>query len=74
MNTDPGGYGDMKYGFEILVNGNWQAVSPPGGPPPYCFDTKAEACTMARVLYRELVRFANAGDKDLIRVVSMQDA
>lgn len=50
------------YGIEVKIDGEWRAVNPPGGPPPYSFATREEAETMARVLYRgswdnpELVR------------------
>lgn len=39
------------YGIEIRANGSWRAVNPPAGPPPYSFATRAEAETLARVLY-----------------------
>lgn len=39
------------YGIEIKVKGRWFAVHPPAGPPPYSFAARAEAETMARILY-----------------------
>ena len=39
------------YGIEIKAGGEWLPVNPPGGPPPYRFATRAEAETMARILY-----------------------
>lgn len=57
-----------KYGFEIKVDGEWHSVSPPSGPPPYAFDTELGAWTIARVRYPVLVRLANEGNKELIRI------
>lgn len=51
------------YGIEIKVSGEWLAVNPPGGPPPYSFATKAEAETMARILYPAMV-----GDPEMLRI------
>lgn len=57
----------MKYGIEIKVNGEWRAVNPPSGPPPYAFEKRLEAETVARVLYpaiwknHELVKIVKAG-------------
>ncbi len=54
------------YGIEIKCSGKWKAMNPPAGPPPYSFKTKAEAETMARILYPamynnpELLRIAPA--------------
>ena len=56
------------YGIEIKANGKWKVVNPPAGPPPYSFKTKAEAETLARVLYPaiwdnpELCRIKEASD------------
>lgn len=52
------------FGIEIKVRGEWRAVNPPAGPPPYSFATKAEAETMARVLYR-----AMANNPEMLRIV-----
>lgn len=43
------------YGIEIKVSGRWLPVNPPAGPPPYSFKVKAEAETMARILYPAIV-------------------
>ena len=51
------------YGIEIKVSGSWKAVNPPIGPPPYSFETRAEAETMARVLYP-----AMASNPELVRI------
>lgn len=54
---------DVKYGIEIKVSGEWKAVNPPAGPPPYSFETVEEAAAMARVLYPALI-----GKPELLRI------
>jgi hypothetical protein len=45
----------LKYGIERKVGSIWEMVRPPTAPP-YEFESKAEAETMARILYPELFR------------------
>lgn len=59
------------YGIEVKTSGGaWKAVNPPCGPPAYCFKTEAEAETLARILYPELMRVRSEGGEQLIRIAS----
>lgn len=59
------------YGIEVKTSGGaWKVVNPPGGPPPYCFKTEAEAETLARILYPELMRVRTEGGEELIRIAT----
>lgn len=56
----------MKYGIEIKVHGEWRAVKPPGGPPPYAFEKRLEAETVARVFYPAMWR-----NPELVKIVKV---
>lgn len=54
----------MSYGIEMKVGNKWLPVRPPTSPP-YEFKSKAEAETMARVLFPDLKR---EGEDAVVRV------
>jgi hypothetical protein len=58
----------MEYGIHVKISGAWQAACNVFGEP-YCFATRPEAWTMARVLFPDLLRAQSTGGEITVRIV-----